>query len=332
MWWHPDKFLGKIDNLKARAQVIAEVRAFFKARGYLEVDTPALQPVPCMEAHLQAFETSWQDERLFLHTSPEFAMKKLLVAGLPKIFQLAKTFRNEPASKLHSPEFTLLEWYSAGMNYTEMMQETINLIRAVSPKVIKWQNRVCDLEQPWEILSVSQAMKKYAKIDIEPVLDDVAGLRALAHQLGLKTNESDRWDDVFFRIFLEKVEPHLGESVPSVIYDYPISMAALSRPKPEDPRFAERFEVYICGVELCNAFGELTDADIQRQRFETDVQLRKKLYGQDYPIDYDFLRALDYGLPLSSGNALGIDRLVMLITGADSIDQVQAAPVQTFHQ
>ena len=332
-WWHPEKFMLKKQHLETRARVMRGIRGFFEARGYLEVETPALQKSPCMEPHIQAFRTDWispdrkERKTLYLHTSPEFAMKKLLVAGAPKIFQLARTFRNEPPSRLHSPEFTLLEWYQAGMGYKEMMQETIDLLRTVCPDVLRWEEKTADPHKEWQILSVTDAMMQYAGVDIVPVLEDVGAFRAAAEKAGIKTGETDGWDDIFFRIFLDKVEPHLGAPVPTIIYDYPVSMAALAQPKPEDPRFAERFEIYACGMELCNAFGELTDGEAQRARFEHDVALRQKLYGDEYPVDEDFLKAIDFGMPPSSGNALGVDRLVMLISGADDIAQVQAVPV-----
>jgi lysyl-tRNA synthetase class 2 len=318
-WWQPDRFAKKVPYLKERARIFAEVRKFFDGRGYLEVDTPALQASPCMEPHIQAFRVG----EMYLHTSPEFAMKKLLVAGLPKIYQLARVFRDEQPSRLHSPEFTLLEWYQSGMDYRAMMQETIDLIRALAKGKIK----ACDPHQPWEIITVVDALRKYADVDISVHLGDLMFMKAEAERIGVYISPHDDWENALLKIMMEKVEPNLGLAVPTIIYDYPVSMAALSRPKPEDPRFAERFEVYICGTELSNAFGELTDAKVQRERFLHDIALRKKIYGDDYPVDEEFLRALEFGLKPCSGNALGLDRLVMLITGAEHIDLVQAAPV-----
>ncbi|MCE9508119.1 MAG: EF-P lysine aminoacylase GenX [Alphaproteobacteria bacterium] len=324
MWWQPDHFAKKIPYLQERARIIAAVRDFFNRRGYLEVDTPALQHSPCMEPHIQAFRVGGK----YLHTSPEFAMKKLLVAGLPKIYQLAKVFRDEQPSRLHSPEFTMLEWYQAGMDYRAMMQETVELIRAVAADKIVFNGKTCDPHQPWEIITVAEALKKYADVDIEQNLCDLAHIRAEAARIGVYVSPHDDWENALLKIMMDKVEPHLGAPVPTIITDYPVSMAALSRPKPEDPRFAERFEVYICSIELANAFGELTDAKVQRERFLHDIVLRKKIYGDDYPVDEEFLKAIEFGLPPCSGNALGIDRLVMLLTGAGNIDLVQAAPVQ----
>ena len=332
-WWHPDNFAEKIPYLRERARIFSAVRDFFSRRGYLEVETPALQVSPCMEPHLQAFRTELigtdRKERrtMYLHTSPEFAMKKLLVAGLPKIYQLAKVFRNAEGSSMHSPEFTMLEWYQAGMDYKDMMQESVDLVRAVAGDKIIFNGKTCDPHQPWEFTTVVEALKKYAGVDIGNNLCDLAHILAEAARIGVYVSPQDDWENALLKILMDKVEPHLGAPTPAIIYDYPVSMAALSRPKPEDPRFAERFEVYICGVELANAFGELTDATVQRGRFLRDVALRRKIYGDDYPVDEDFLKALECGLPPCSGSALGMDRLAMLLTGAHDIDLVQAAPV-----
>jgi len=333
-WWHPGLFAKKIPYLRARAEIFRAVREFFDARGYLEVETPALQKSPCMEAHIQAFKTELvsadfqRRETMYLHTSPEFAMKKLLVAGLPKIYQLARVFRNAEGSRWHSPEFTMLEWYQAGMSYEEMMEETADLLRHVLKASARAGDKTSDAHLPWEKITVTDALKKYAGVDISGHLEDLAHLRAEAARIGVHVSEHDDWQNALLKILMEKVEPNLGSPAPTIIHDYPVSMAALSRPKPSDPRFAERFEVYVCGIELENAFGELTDAKIQRERFLREVALRKKTYGDDYPVDEDFLRALEHGLPPSSGNALGLERLVMLATGAEHVDLVQAAPVR----
>lgn len=334
MWWNPETYAEKIPYLQARAKIFAAVRAFFDARGYLEVETPALQTAPCMEAHIQAFKTELvtpdrqSRETFYLHTSPEFAMKKLLVAGLPKIYQLAKVFRNAEGSSWHSPEFAMLEWYQAGMDYKEMMQETIDLLRHVATAPLRANGMECDAQGDWEKITVVEALQKYADVDIAAHLGDLAHLQAEAARIGVYVSPHDDWENALLKILMEKVEPNLGHAAPAILYDYPVSMAALSRPKPEDPRFAERFEVYVCGIELANAFGELTDAQTQRERFAAEVALRKKTYGDDYPVDEDFLAAIGHGLPQSSGNALGLDRLVMLLTGAGHIGLVQAAPVR----
>jgi lysyl-tRNA synthetase class 2 len=332
-WWNPDLFAQKIPYLQERARIFAQVRDFLNGRGYLEVETPALQISPCMEPHLQAFKTiltsadRQTQHQMYLHTSPEFAMKKLLVAGLPKIYQLAKVFRNAEGSSLHSPEFTMLEWYQTGMAYEDMMQETIDLVRYVIKTPVTLGGLTCDVQQPWKKLTVVEAVKNYAGIDISGTLGDLKHLTTEAARIGVYISPHDDWDNALLKIMMEKAEPHFGADVPTIIYDYPVSMAALSRPKPSDARFAERFEVYVCGIELANAFGELTDAAVQRERFIHDVTQRQEIYGETYPVDEDFLRAIDYGLKPCSGNALGLDRLVMLATGAAHINLVQAMPV-----
>ena len=323
-WWQPELFKNKIPYLKKRVEIIYQIREFFNSRDYLEVETPALQISPCMEPHLQAFKTEHLGEEIYLHTSPEFAMKKLLVAGLPKIYQISKTFRNEHQSSLHSPEFSLLEWYQTGLSYKDMMQETMALLRHLAKDKLKYKNLECDVSEEWEVITFVEALKKYADVDVSNNLQDLEYIKIEAQRIGTYISPSDDWDNAVLKIFMDKVEPNIGAPVPAIICDYPISMAALARAKPEDERFAERFEVYICGIELCNAFGELTDAKIQRERFEADVKKRKELYGQDYPIDEDFLKAIEFGLPECSGNALGVDRLVMLLTGAEDITSVQA--------
>lgn len=335
-WWRPEIFAVKKPYLQARQEIFNRVRDFLSARGYLEVDTPALQTAPCMEPHIQAFKTAYRgadgvtQRDFYLHTSPEFAMKKLLVAGLPKIFQFARVYRNAERARWHSPEFTMLEWYQATMDYRQMMEETIDLVRAAVPAgKLQANGRVVDPHLAWEIITVIDAVKKYADIDISENLNDLAHLRREAVRIDVHVSDSDDWDNALLKIIMDKVEPVIGEGRPAILTDYPVSMAALSRPKPQDPRFAERFEVYACGIELANAFGELTDPAEQRRRFHHDVALRKQIYGDDYPVDEDFLAALDYGLPACSGNALGMDRLVMLGTGADDINLVQAAPVFT---
>jgi lysyl-tRNA synthetase class 2 len=322
--------------------VLGAVRRFFAEAGFAEVETPALQVSPGLEPHLRAFATELvgtnPDDRrlLYLHTSPEFAMKKLLAGGLTRIYQLAPVFRNGERSATHSPEFRMLEWYRAGASYRDLMADCIALVRACAQAAGRREFRrggcVCDPFAAWEVLSVAEAFDRYAGIDLlatapHPLDPDAALLAAQAAAIGIAPHPGDRWEDLFFRISLERIEPHLGAGRPTFLTDYPVSMAALSRPKPEDPRLAERFELYACGLELANAFGELTDPAVQRARFEADMDLKQALYGERYPIDPDFLAALDHGLPDSAGIALGFDRLVMLCTGADAIEDVLWAPV-----
>ncbi len=342
-WWRPDEFAQRKANLEARMAVIAAIRQFFAERDFAEVETPALQVSPGSEPHLIAFETELAEpfrdgdrRRLYLHTSPEFAMKKLLVAGQKRIFQLARCFRNGERSATHHPEFTMLEWYRAGADYRALMADCEALLRAVMAAVpatalVRGEKR-SNPGAEWEYLTVAEAFRRDADIDLLATAPDAGApdtglLRAEADRIGVFTSPSDSWEDVFFRIFLARIEAGLGIDAPTVLYDYPVSMAALSRVKPDDPRLAERFELYVSGLELANAFSELTDADEQRRRFAADVARKRELFGSATPIDEDFLAALDHGLADCAGIALGVDRLVMLATGAPRIEDVLWAPV-----
>jgi len=340
-WWRPDRFAARRPHLESRARIVAAIRRFFAERDFLEVDTPALQISPGLEPHLMAFAselvaTDGRRRTLHLHTSPEFAMKKLLVAGLPRIFQLAHVFRNGERARTHHPEFTMLEWYRAGASYRDLMADCEALLRAAlaasGGAAFRWAGRHCDPLGAWHYLSVAESFTRYCGIDLlatapDPRHPSLALLASAARDIGVTPHDGDDWEDLFFRLFLDRIEPFLGIGAPTILYDYPTALAALSRAKPEDGRLAERFEVYVCGLELANAFGELTDAATQRTRFEADRARKRALYGYDYPVDEDFLAALAHGLPESAGIALGVDRLVMLATGAASIEDVLWAPV-----
>jgi lysyl-tRNA synthetase class 2 len=337
-WWRPDRFAARRDKLAARGRVLAAVREFFAARGFVEVDTPALQASPGLEPHLQAFETRLFDPRegrrhtRYLHTSPEYAMKKLLAAGLPRIWQLAHVFRDGERSATHHPEFSMLEWYRAGAGYRDLMAECEALVAAcqaaAGAAALTWRGASADARRPWQRFSVAQAFERHCGIDLPATAEDGDALAAAARRIGIAPHAGDDWEALFFRIFLERIEPRLGHGAPTILYDYPIAMAALSRRSAADPRLAERFEVYVCGLELANAFGELTDAAEQRARFLADRDKKRRLYRKAYPIDEDLLAALEWGLPDCAGIALGFDRLVMLATGAADIEEVLWAPVR----
>ena len=341
-WWRPERFAAKRGFLEARGRILAAIRGFFAERGFVEVETPALQVSPGLEPHLQAFATELTEpgegkRRRYLHTSPEFAMKKLLVAGVPRLFQLARCFRDGERSRTHQPEFTMLEWYRAGASYRELMADCEALLRAALAAAgrerFAWQGNDADPGAAWTYLSVAEAFRRFCGIDLldtapDPAAPSLDRLAAAAAPLGIAPHPGDEWEDLFFRLFLERIEPQLGLGAPAILYDYPISMAALARAKPGDPRLAERFELYVAGLELANAFSELTDAAAQRRRFLADQEKKRRRYGEAYPIDEDFLAALAHGMPESAGIALGVDRLVMLATGAATIDQVLWAPVQ----
>lgn len=339
--WHPEAYARRRPFLMKRAAVTAAVRGFFAARGFVEVETPALQVSPGMEPHLQAFATELRApdgarSTLHLHTSPEFACKKLLVAGEPRLFALARVWRNGERAAWHHPEFTLLEWYRAGEDYEALMDDCAGLLAACAEvaacRRVEVEGRVCDPLAPVQRVSVTEAFERWAGIDLlattpDPWNPDAALLAAAARRAGVRVAADDDWLAVFTKVMLERIEPRLGTPVPTILYDYPLCQAALSRPKPGDPRLAERFELYLAGVELANAFGELTDAAEQRRRFEADQALKQRIYGERYPIDEDFLAALAFGMPEAAGIALGVDRLVMLLTGATRIEQVLWLPV-----
>ncbi|WP_029007217.1 EF-P lysine aminoacylase EpmA [Azospirillum halopraeferens] len=341
-FWHPDVFAARAPHLAVRGRVLGAARRFFADRGFVEVDTPALQVSPGMEPHLHAFATELvganpdDRRRMHLHTSPEFAMKKLLVAGVPRLFQIARVFRNGERSATHHPEFSMLEWYRAGEGYTALVEDCVELVRAAAVAsgrtVFTFRGMSCDPFRPWRVLTVADAFAEYAGIDLTAAYDgthepDPAPLAAAAARAGVAPHAGDRWEDIFFRVMFDRIEPHLGAGVPCVLTDYPVCMAALSRPKPEDPTLAERFELYACGLELANAFGELTDAAVQRARFAADMDLKERLYGERFPVDEDFLAALEHGMPASAGIALGFDRLVMLCAGVETIEEVLWVPV-----
>jgi elongation factor P--(R)-beta-lysine ligase len=331
-WWLPHSLARRRVYLEARGRVTRALREVFASRGFVEVETPALQESPGLEPHLRAFATTLErpGDRampMYLHTSPEYAMKKLLVAGMPKIFQLTHCFRNGERGATHHPEFTMLEWYRAGASYLDLVQDCETLLRASGAALFTWQGRVCNPHAAWERLAVAEAFARYCGIDILATVENVDSLAEAARPFGIAPHAGDTWEDLFFRIFLSGIEPRLGIGAPTVLYDYPISMAALARAKPSDPRLCERFELYVCGLELANAFGELTDAAEQRKRFAADQEKKRALYGETYAIDEDFLAALEFGLPPSAGIALGFDRLVMLASGAPHIEDVLWAPV-----
>ena len=340
-WWQPERFAQKRARLETRSRILDAIREFFAARGFAEVDTPALQVSPGLEPHLQAFATTLHEpgegsRPRYLQTSPEFAMKKLLVAGVPLLFQLAHCFRDAERSRTHHPEFTMLEWYRAGAGYRHLMQDCEALLATVlavsGAAQFVWQGRSADPGARWSYLTVADAFQGFCGIDLlatapDPEAPSLALLADAARPLAIAPHPGDTWEDLFFRLFLERIEPHLGIGAPTILYDYPVSMAALARVKPDDARLAERFELYVCGLELANAFGELTDAAAQRRRFLAEQEAKRRRYGEAYPIDEDFLAALAHGMPESAGIALGVDRLVMLATGAEAIDDVLWVPV-----
>ena len=325
--WHPEQFAARLPFLRRRARLVQATRAFFDARGYTEVETPYAVPVPGEEVHLRAFRTErvgtdGARAPLWLHTSPEFAMKQLLVAGAGPVFQLARVWRNEEGSDTHAAEFTMLEWYRPGATLADLMHEVEAFLRAVLPSTVRCRGVETSLAG-FERLTVAEAFARWAGAD---VLVTAGQADALAAQAGARLRHGEDWEDLFFRLMLERVEPHLGRARPSFLTHWPAAQAALARRDPADPRVALRFELFVCGMELANAFEELTDASEQRARFAADRTRREQLHGPGWGLDEAFLAALEHGMPPGSGIALGFDRLAMIAGGADRIDQVLWLP------
>ncbi|MBL8770380.1 MAG: EF-P lysine aminoacylase GenX [Phenylobacterium sp.] len=334
-WWDPRKRPDRAPFLAARGRIIRAVRAWADREGLTEVEAAALQVSPGNEAHLHAFATeavttAGERRPLYLHTSPEFACKKLLASGETAIFTLGKVWRNRERGPLHHPEFTMLEWYRAHQPYEAIMADCAALLAAAAEAaeadVLRWRGREANPFLEPERLTVAEAFERHADIGLLSVLNDRPALAEDARRAGVRVAQDDTWADIFSRVIVEKIEPNLGHGRAAILYEYPASEAALARPKAGDRRVAERFELYACGVELANCFGELTDAVEQRRRFEVEMEEKAAIYGERYPIDEDFLAALAR-MPPASGGALGFDRLVMLATGASRIEQVLWTPV-----
>jgi lysyl-tRNA synthetase class 2 len=339
-WWSRSVHADRQPLLRQRNRIKSAIRAHFDQQGFCEVECGALAVSPGNEAHLHGFATQLhapdgQRRTLYLHTSPEFAAKKLLAAGETKIFDFARVFRNRERGTLHAPEFTMLEWYRAHEPYLTVQDDCLAVLRLATDTVgatqLTFRDRHCDPHAPVERLTVAQAFTYHAGIELLSTLTaDGAGDRnafaAKARRAGFTITERDNWSDIFSKVLSAAVEPRLGRDKPTLLYEYPRCEAALARATPHDPRLAERFELYACGVELANGFGELTDAAEQRARFEAEMAEKERVYGARYPLDEDFLVALA-GMPPASGVALGFDRLVMLATGAPRIDDVLWTPL-----
>jgi lysyl-tRNA synthetase class 2 len=339
-WWSPQKHADRRPALLARGHIKKALRARFEEQGFTEVECGVLAASPGNEAHLHAFATeliSTGGERrtLYLHTSPEFASKKLLAAGETKIFDFARVFRNREQTGTHAPEFTMLEWYRANETYDAVIADTLEVVRIAADttglKLFSHRGKDCDPRAQAQRLTVCDAFRHHAGLDLLATLDangqgDRNALATAARRAGFDVAEDDNWADIFSKVLVARVEPKLGIGQPTVLYEYPRCEAALARATPHDPRVAERFELYACGVELANGFGELTDPVEQSKRFEAEMDEKERIYGERYPIDEDFLAALAH-MPPASGVALGFDRLVMLATGARNLSDVIWTPV-----
>ncbi len=340
-WRRRDVHQDRRPFLLARNRITAAFRVWFGSKGFVEVETTALQVSPGNETHLHAFATEARQAdgstagQLYLRTSPEFACKKLLAAGEPCLFEFARVWRNRERGPLHSPEFTLLEWYRADRPYETLMQDCAALMALAADEAgtreFSFRGKTADPFAEPERITVAQAFARFAGVDLlasvsEGGETDGHALATSAATAGVRVAGDDSWEDIFSRVLVERIEPNLGIGRATILYEYPIAQAALARPKPGDPRVAERFELYACGVELANAFGELTDPAEQRRRFTIEMDEKARLYGERYPLDEDLLDALG-DMPAASGAALGFDRLAMLATGASRIDQVLWTPV-----
>jgi len=338
-FWAPHVHADRRPFLLARGRVVAALRGWFAANDFVEVETGTLQVSPGNETHLHAFATRLMapdgaSSTLYLRTSPEFACKKLLAAGERCIVEFAKVFRNRERGALHAPEFTLVEWYRAGEPYQALMNDCAAILaqaaQAAGTRQFSFRGRTADpLAEP-ERLSVADAFERLAGIDLlatlgrgEPDRERLAGAAVAA---GIRIADDDSWGDIFSRVLVERIERQLGIGRATILDEYPAGQAALARPSPKDPRVAERFELYVCGVEIANGFGELTDPAEQRRRLEQEMEEKQRRYGERYPLDEDFLAALAQ-MPEACGIALGLDRLVMLATGASHIDQVLWTPM-----
>jgi lysyl-tRNA synthetase class 2 len=339
-WWTPSRHADRRPILLARGRIEAAVRGYLANRDFLLVDPPALQRSPGNETHLHAFGTvmignDGVGQTMYLHTSPEFTMKKLLAAGEKRIASLGHVWRNRERSALHHPEFTMLEWYRVGEAYDAVIADCVAMLRlaaqATGTSVLRYRERACDPLVQAERLSVVEAFARYAGVDLFATMDSegVTDGEALAGQmaaLGMAVPQDRNWSYLFSLILTEKVEPELGNGRVTVLDRYPAAEAALARRAADDRRVSERFELYACGVELANGFGELTDAGEQRRRFAAEMAEKERIYGERYPVDEDFFAALEM-MPEASGVALGFDRLVMLATAAPRIEAVLWAEV-----
>jgi lysyl-tRNA synthetase class 2 len=336
-WWSPARHADRKPFLMARSAITREIRAWFDEQGFVEVETGILQVSPGNETHLHAPRTELagaDGDRAtrYLRTSPEFAAKKLLAAGEQKIFEFARVFRDRERGDLHLPEFTMLEWYRANAGYDAIMADSVVVIahaaQATGIGQFALRGEIADPFAEPELLTVAAAFERFAGVDLLATISGGEGDRAAlasAAEQRVRIAEDDTWSDIFSKVLVEHVEPKLGRGRLTVLFEYPAPEAALARTKPADPRVAERFEIYACGVELANGFGELTDAAEQRRRFAAAMDEKARRYGERYPLDEDFLSAVAV-MPPSSGVALGFDRLVMLASGANKVDQVVWTP------
>lgn len=321
--------------LSLRSQTFAAIRDFFSTEEFLEVDTPLIVASPDTEPTIEPFQTIWHEpgksHQAYLIPSPEFLLKRLLAAGSGNIYQLGRSFRNyEPSADKHNPEFMMLEWYRTNADYTDIMNDCENLLRFTISRVkhsnesLTYQGKLINLSLPWERLSVTEVFERYSGIPASTLIDESAFINAVSAK-GYSTDNAS-YDDLFFQVLLNEIEPFLGETRPTFLYDYPVSQAALARKKASDPRFAERFELYIAGIELANAFSELTNWQEQEERLKHQLSVRAAAGQPTWDYDHQFIEALKQGLPPTGGIALGVDRLIMLLADTEDITEILPFP------
>ena len=334
--WSDLKNNPRLKNIyDTRIKITRLIREFFWSLDFVEADTPIAVRLASQEPYLNPLFVTIHDpngraENFYLRTSPEFALKKLLAAGYEKIFEIGKCFRDyESFGGNHNTEFTMLEWYRAPGKYQEIMYDTENLFKFIGKKLnkqtVKYNNKEINISNKWDRLSMKEVWQKFSNVNLDECLE-IEKLKKAAEDKGYKIDGQDAYEDIFYKIFLNEIEPNLGNENPIFVYDYPACMTSLSRTCEHDNRYAERFELYIGGLELANAFGELTDAKEQEKRLEKDRDLRKKLGKETWPVDADFIAAIA-GLPAiahwatAGGIALGVDRMVLLFTGARDLNE-----------
>jgi lysyl-tRNA synthetase class 2 len=331
-------YLGKMkwNVFFLRDQILQSIRSYFNSNHFLEVDPPYLTPYPTLDVNIQSMETIYIDESnksimLFLHTSPEHSMKKLLAAGMDRIYFLGKVFRNRERTSMHNPEFTMCEWYRKNSTYLHLQYDAQELILRILEKLqyshsCEYQGQKIDFSLPWNCITVKTLFKNETGLDI----DKDASLGALQEVLvasGMHFQKTDDWDTLFFRIFIEQIEPKLGFPKPTFVMDYPLSLGLMAKTKEDDPNWVERVELYIAGLEIANGYSELLDPQELEKRFLADRKKKQRETNKTYPVDTELLSAMEAEIPPSAGMAMGIDRLIMLLTNTKDIQDVLFFPI-----
>lgn len=330
--WSELKNTLRLKNIyDSRIEIIKSIREFFWSQGFVETDTPVAVRLASQEPYLNPIPVTMHDpnskpEKFYLRTSPEYALKKLLAVGYEKVFEIGKCFRDfESFGGNHNPEFTMLEWYRAPGTYQDIMDDTENLFKFVGKKLNKesvtYKGKEINISENWHRQSMKEVWQNFIGVSLDNHLE-LNQMQELAKTKGYIVDSTDAYEDLFYKIFLNEIEPNLGNDKPIFVHDFPAQMTSLSRLCEDDSRYAERFELYVGGLELANAFGELTDAHVQKQKLEEDLVKRKALGKETWPVDPDFIGALESGIASAGGIAMGVDRMVLLFTGAKDLNEV----------